>query len=482
MTRSVWISLAILIAVAIAAPLIGSSHIELRRALAGISPDHEILFYARLPRVLLALLAGSALSLTGVLFQCLLRDPLAEPYTLGISSGGSVGAVIGICFGLPFIGLLSLTGAGLALLIVLGIAFEGRRLSSFTLLLAGVTMNSISLAIVLFLHNLATFSQSFAISRWLMGGLDAVAYSTLAWLALAVIPVCLLVIARIAPVEPSRDGRRMGLLARPFDHHLHGARLHCGIVFDRNRHIANRTHRIRRTHRPPRPAPETRRRPPGAHALFVPARRSVSSHLRHSIANRNRAHRNSRRSRHRVSWRTLLHLAPSLQTEKPVAVILIGGGARSGKSRYALEKARAIPGTRAFLATAEPSDGEMSARIRAHREERGEQFTTIEEPIELPRVIIESKFDVLVVDCLTLWLSNLMFANRTQEIEALEPAAQAAQGTIIFVTNEVGSGIVPTDSALSRDFRDRAGILNQRIAAISQEVYFMVFGQPLRIK
>jgi iron complex transport system permease protein len=196
MTRSVWVSLVVLIAVAVAAPLIGSSHIDLRRALAGASPDHEILFYARLPRVLLALLAGAALSLTGVLFQCLLRDPLAEPYTLGISSGGSVGAVIGICFGLPFIGLLSLAGAGTALLIVLSIAFEGRRLSSFTLLLAGVTMNSISLAIVLFLHNLASFSQSFAISRWLMGGLDAVEYSTLAWLAVGVIPVCVLVIAR----------------------------------------------------------------------------------------------------------------------------------------------------------------------------------------------------------------------------------------------------------------------------------------------
>lgn len=165
-----------------------------------------------------------------------------------------------------------------------------------------------------------------------------------------------------------------------------------------------------------------------------------------------------------------------------MAVILVGGGARSGKSRYALEKARAIEGTRAFLATAEPSDHEMSARIRAHREERGEQFATIEEPIELPRVIAESTFDVLVIDCLTLWLSNLMFADQTQEIDALEQAAQSARGTIIFVTNEVGSGIIPTDHALSREFRDRAGILNQRIAAISQEVYFMVFGQPLRIK
>ncbi len=165
-----------------------------------------------------------------------------------------------------------------------------------------------------------------------------------------------------------------------------------------------------------------------------------------------------------------------------MAVILIGGGARSGKSRYALEKARAIQGTRAFVATAHPSDEEMIRRIHLHREERGEQFTTIEEPIELPRVITEAKFDVLVIDCLTLWLSNIMFANRTSEIDELIKASQSAAGTVIFVTNEVGSGIVPTDHAVSRDFRDQAGILNQRVATISDEVYLMVFGLALRLK
>jgi adenosylcobinamide kinase / adenosylcobinamide-phosphate guanylyltransferase len=169
-----------------------------------------------------------------------------------------------------------------------------------------------------------------------------------------------------------------------------------------------------------------------------------------------------------------------------VAVILIGGGARSGKSRFALEKARAIAGTRAFVATAqasdEDSDKEMTARIQHHREERGPEFSTVEEPVELPRIIAEAKFDVLVIDCLTLWLSNIMFVKNTYKTDALIEAAQSATATIIFVTNEVGSGIVPTDHALSRDFRDRAGILNQRIAAISGEVYFMVFGQPLRIK
>jgi iron complex transport system permease protein len=189
MTRSVGVSLAILIVVACVTPLIGSTHIDLARAWAGLSPDREILYYVRLPRVLLALLAGSSLAMTGVLFQCLLRDALAEPYTLGVSSGASVGAVIGICLGLRAVGIPSLLGAAAVLVLVLGIAFEGRRLSSFTLLLAGVTMNSICFAIILFLHNLATFSQSFAISRWLMGGLDAVEYSTLAGLAAVVLPV-----------------------------------------------------------------------------------------------------------------------------------------------------------------------------------------------------------------------------------------------------------------------------------------------------
>src|SRR4029077_312197 len=110
------LSLIAMIVVATVAPLIGSSHIELRRAFAHVSPDHEIFFYARLPRVILALLAGSALSVTGVLFQCMLRDPLAEPYTLGVSSGASVGAVIAIFLGFRATGLASLAGAALVLL------------------------------------------------------------------------------------------------------------------------------------------------------------------------------------------------------------------------------------------------------------------------------------------------------------------------------------------------------------------------------
>jgi len=166
-----------------------------------------------------------------------------------------------------------------------------------------------------------------------------------------------------------------------------------------------------------------------------------------------------------------------------VAVILIGGGARSGKSRYALQKARSIEGRRVFVATAEPLDDEMASRIARHKADRGAEFETIEEPFLLAEVILEATFDAMVVDCLTLWLSNLMFVGKDcgLETEALIAAAQAARGTVIFVTNEVGSGIVP-DNALARDFRDLAGTLNQRIAAIAREVYFMAFGQPLRVK
>ncbi len=204
--RRFWLSItvcaAIFVVVSVSAPLIGSAHIDYTRALNGQSPDREILFYARIPRILLAILAGGALTLTGVLFQALLRDPLAEPFTLGISSGSSLGAVIAISLGLttvagiPAVLFTAFAGAAATLAIVLGIAFEGRRISSFTLLLAGVSINSISMAIILFLHNLASVSQSFAITRWLMGGLDSIEYRVLGGIAAIVLPVCALIFWR----------------------------------------------------------------------------------------------------------------------------------------------------------------------------------------------------------------------------------------------------------------------------------------------
>ena len=183
-------SLALLVAAGIAAPLIGSTHIDYAKALAGGSPDHEILFTVRFPRVLLAMIAGGTLALTGVLFQALLRDSLAEPYTLGVSSGSALGAVLAICLNWTAPWLAAFAGAAATLTVVLGIAYRRSRLSSFPLLLAGVSINSIAMASILFLHNVATFSQSFAITRWLMGGLDSPRPAVLIALAAAVLPVC----------------------------------------------------------------------------------------------------------------------------------------------------------------------------------------------------------------------------------------------------------------------------------------------------
>jgi ABC-type Fe3+-siderophore transport system permease subunit len=178
---------------------VGSRPLDLSRALHGISPDHEILMELRLPRALLALWTGGALALSGVLFQALLREALATPYTLGISGGASLGAVISICLGwgtsgkLPVVCTAAFLGAGAVLILVLMVASAGGQLSSFSLILAGITINSLCSAIILFLSNLANFIQSFGVIRWLMGGLDAPAYSTLAWLTLVLAPVCLLI-------------------------------------------------------------------------------------------------------------------------------------------------------------------------------------------------------------------------------------------------------------------------------------------------
>jgi iron complex transport system permease protein len=181
---------AVMIAAAVATPLIGSASISYRRALEGHSPDREILFYARAPRVALALLAGGSLAVAGVLFQALLRDALATPYTLGVSSGASLGAVIAITFGLSNVWMPAIAGAALTLALVLGVASEGRRLSSFTLLLTGVTINSICLAAILFLQNLGSIGRSFAAMRWLMGGIESLPYAAVAWLSAALLPVC----------------------------------------------------------------------------------------------------------------------------------------------------------------------------------------------------------------------------------------------------------------------------------------------------
>jgi len=204
--RRFWIStgacVLFLLAVLAGMPFLGSSRIDFDRVLAGVSPDREIFVHARLSRVLLAALAGGALAVAGVIFQALLRDALATPFTLGVSSGASLGAVVAIFLGRPTIAGLpamwafAFAGAGLVMVVVVWIASEERRMSSFTLLLAGVTINSMCMAAILFLHYTATFGQSFAIVRWLMGGVDAVEYRTLAAVAAGIAPALVVTMAQ----------------------------------------------------------------------------------------------------------------------------------------------------------------------------------------------------------------------------------------------------------------------------------------------
>jgi adenosylcobinamide kinase / adenosylcobinamide-phosphate guanylyltransferase len=166
-----------------------------------------------------------------------------------------------------------------------------------------------------------------------------------------------------------------------------------------------------------------------------------------------------------------------------VAIVVVGGGARSGKSTFALNLARKRGGRLVYLATAQAHDLEMEARIARHRAERPD-FDTVEEPLEIAAVIQKSPADVLLIDCLTLWLSNIMLSfgrDIDADTEELVAASQSRAALTIMVTNEVGCGIVP-ENTLGRDFRDRAGILNQRVAAVADEVYWMIFGNPLRVK
>jgi adenosylcobinamide kinase/adenosylcobinamide-phosphate guanylyltransferase len=167
-------------------------------------------------------------------------------------------------------------------------------------------------------------------------------------------------------------------------------------------------------------------------------------------------------------------------------MLLVGGGSRSGKTRFAIDHARSIGSRLAYVATAELLDPEMHQRAAAHRSERGPDFTTIEEPTDVAGWIRRhaGEFDAVVVDCLTLWVSNLLLSGTpdlTVRAADLADAAAVSPSQVIFVTNEVGAGIVP-ENELARQFRDQAGWVNQAIANRATEVYWMVFGCPLKVK
>jgi adenosylcobinamide kinase/adenosylcobinamide-phosphate guanylyltransferase len=178
-------------------------------------------------------------------------------------------------------------------------------------------------------------------------------------------------------------------------------------------------------------------------------------------------------------------------TSGPGRIILVGGGARSGKSRFALGRARRLGARRVFVATGQALDAEMAERIAAHVRTRGADFRTVEEPLALPEALLalgagDGGADVVVVDCLTLWLSNLVCRGDSEgmiaeQVDALAAALGRRRFHAIVVTNEVGLGIVP-EAPLGRLFRDVAGRAHQRLAAQADEIHLAILGTILRLR
>ena len=193
---------AIALVMVVVCPLVGGSGLSYGRLVRLENPDWNIFLHLRLPRALLALLAGAALATAGTLFQALLRSALAEPSSLGVTAAASLGAVIAIStsFNGPaqfsLVWIFALAGAGAVVMLVIGLAQTNRRFSSFTLLLTGIAINGVCSAAILLLNSLAGITKSFQIAHWLMGGIDAIEYSSLAILAFIVTPVCVWVLVR----------------------------------------------------------------------------------------------------------------------------------------------------------------------------------------------------------------------------------------------------------------------------------------------
>jgi len=168
-------------------------------------------------------------------------------------------------------------------------------------------------------------------------------------------------------------------------------------------------------------------------------------------------------------------------------VTLVVGGSRSGKSQYAQTLAETLCPRPAYLATSEILDPEMAERVRLHRSQRGPRWVTLEEPIEIAPLLLKPRdgYDGFLVDCMTLWLSNVLLKEGLTAIPArnqqLMDALRQVDGPVILVTNEVGMGIVP-DNALARDFRDQAGWLNQDLATLAGRVVWVAVGLPQYLK
>ncbi len=167
-------------------------------------------------------------------------------------------------------------------------------------------------------------------------------------------------------------------------------------------------------------------------------------------------------------------------------LVLILGGIKSGKSSFALNLANQTVGKRAFIGTAEPFDEEMKKRIERHKLERGYTFETFEEPIHLSSLLkkLLKIYDVILIDCLTVWLGNLFYYKidiKPALDDFIEVLKNFKRGYVFIVSNEVGLTIIPANE-ISRNYANYLGILNQKIAEVSDEVYLVIAGIPLKIK
>ena len=193
---------AVFIGAALVLPWIGAGSISPSRVLRHEAPDYDILLQLRISRTLLALVAGGALSLAGALFQAMLRDALATPYTLGISAGASLGAVAVIAagweafFGIPVTWIGSLAGAFTVLALVIGGGLKRKQISAYSLLLTGIAINSVCAAFIIILSSFAGMSRSFSIARWLIGSIDATSYKSLGVLTVVVIITASFILAQ----------------------------------------------------------------------------------------------------------------------------------------------------------------------------------------------------------------------------------------------------------------------------------------------
>jgi adenosylcobinamide kinase/adenosylcobinamide-phosphate guanylyltransferase len=176
-----------------------------------------------------------------------------------------------------------------------------------------------------------------------------------------------------------------------------------------------------------------------------------------------------------------------MKTSNNNELVLVLGGARSGKSSWALRYVEERYRSFLFMATAEVRDREMAERVRKHQASRGTDWQLLEEPLEIAEALNSrcGNVEAVLIDCLTIWLSNVMLNGRGGDVETYQKKLLeilAARGqAITLVSNEVGSGIVP-ESALGREFRDHAGLLNQRVAALADRVILMVAGLPMYLK